>query len=449
MKLRVLLCFLIAGFSGFSQIRQAPAPKPKSNQPAAPAGVQSSLIVSWQGDKSVVIKIGDKDLIMTPMSTQPVKVTAGKAIEIAVKVPGKVYNAAEFFIPEPGAGYLTVELTEDEVTFEYESQASRDAKKREEEARIKREEEEAERRRIENELSAKEYSDYQWINSQYTTFKYDPYSDYSQLESLRKNCSAYLRDYQSAGRNNYHYNDVTTILDVLNNYPKSIGEFQAEKDRRAQQEAERKRAEEADRKRREEAKEQERIRAAEEARQAAIRAQEEQRIRDREARRENNRSASFISFYSGQIGKYGLSLDNLEYKKIGFSMSFRSSFILGDIYDDLYVYVPEGEYKIGKTCVTGGITFPIIYPFCGFADAGIGEYNIYQLYSYYGSYTGTYYGEQKIKSGLSTGIALENSLGLIIHWGRYIAVKSGVSFTNLKMPEYTFGVGFNVRPKKN
>ena len=261
----------------------------------------------------------------------------------------------------------------------------------------------------------------------------NPYLNYAQLESIRANCNKYLQDYATIEALGDKYREIYKISETLKQYPKTEADFNVILEQNRLREEAKKREAEEQRRQEEIKKQEEAVLAAKKAKEDALKREQEKKI--------FNRSAFGIGFQGGDVATYGLSITELNYRKIGFTMSFRSAILpVQDLTRlELQSYEYTGLQRNGKSLVTVGATFPIKYPVWGYATVGFGNYGLYD--KYLDSDDKAIYvinGEEQIKA--------DTEIGLILKLGP-VMLRGGYSLTNLKDKELTYGIGINLVPR--
>jgi len=262
----------------------------------------------------------------------------------------------------------------------------------------------------------------------------NPYANYAALKALRDNCHKYLQDYSTVEALEDKYREVYKISEALNQYAKTEEEFNVVLEQnRAREEARRVAAEEQRR--------QEEIKRQEEAALAAKKAKEAE-LQAAENRKKWNRSAFALGFQSGDVATYGLSITELNYKKIGFTMSFRSALLRTKTLtrQELRDYQYTATERSGKSLVTVGATIPLLYPLWAYASVGFGNYGRYDRYlDADGKNVYVAQQDETVKADTEIGLALKVG---------FLVLRAGYSLTNLKEKELTYGVGINLLGRK-
>ena len=117
-------------------------PKQNSTSTQPTTNATSSVMLTWDNSRNVIIRIDGKDYTFTGNQSQSLKLRHGQSLELQVKLPGKTYYPDEYLILDEGTGYLTLRISGDVAKFSYESETARRARESQEVAeRIRLEEE--------------------------------------------------------------------------------------------------------------------------------------------------------------------------------------------------------------------------------------------------------------------------------------------------------------------
>jgi hypothetical protein len=171
----------------------------------------------------------------------------------------------------------------------------------------------------------------------------------------------------------------------------------------------------------------------------------------------------YIGLQSGEISRYGVAI-NQTTNNFGFFMSFRMSIkdvdygtpigdgdkvivnrdLYVDDYGNTYTFLSEApKEEIGRYTLSLGTNYHIYKPIFIYAGIGFGMVNTYS----WQKKVNTYNKEETLKIDESD-IAGSTDAGILLKLGRLIAINGGVSFMNLKNPEYVLGINYNFFPEK-
>ena len=169
----------------------------------------------------------------------------------------------------------------------------------------------------------------------------------------------------------------------------------------------------------------------------------------------------YIGIQSGEISRAGINYLETT-KNFGFFMSFRASINkvdvkaldddqkpkTRDVYSDsqgnVYTFISEAsKSEQGRYGLSLGSSFHIYKPLFIYAGVGFGYVNTF-----------SYRKKEDINNKIEI-VKLDESFlggttdaGIILKLGRRIALNGGLSFMNLKYPEYVAGLSFNFWPEK-
>lgn len=123
--LLVLITFLFSVSFSFSQIEKPKNDKAtKLNQTTNTSAATSQAIVevTWNGNGNAIIHIGDKTISLAKGTTGELRVMAGTSLTIKVEKPAKTYTYVDFVLFEPGKNYLKVDLKNELVSVNVETE---------------------------------------------------------------------------------------------------------------------------------------------------------------------------------------------------------------------------------------------------------------------------------------------------------------------------------------
>lgn len=169
--------------------------------------------------------------------------------------------------------------------------------------------------------------------------------------------------------------------------------------------------------------------------------------------------AMFIGYQYGEISPYGLSFFQTT-DNFGFFMLFRLSDKAFTTYTEregvsknrdvyttangtTYTYLSEAtKQEQGKFMLSLGTSYHVFSPL--FIYAGVG----FALVNSFSNQRMVEYNKPEVLQIDESYYGASTDVGLLIKLGRRIAINGGVSFVNLKNPEYTGGISFNFWPEK-
>lgn len=169
--------------------------------------------------------------------------------------------------------------------------------------------------------------------------------------------------------------------------------------------------------------------------------------------------AMFIGYQYGEISPYGLSFFQTT-DNFGFFMLFRLSDKAFTTYTEreavsknrdvyttgngtTYTYLSEAtKQEQGKFMLSLGTSYHVYKPL--FIYAGVG----FALVNTFSNQRMVEYNKPEVLQIDESYYGASTDVGLLIKLGRRIAINGGVSFVNLKNPEYTGGISFNFWPEK-